>query len=155
MDCRQTGAVPGFAFFAIKGVVSLREHSAGGKQSALGVAQTDAIFLQTLVERTPQQNGNAKIPRETCANVLRAEVAMREKQAVNPRIFEFFQNFQAIFFAVEQPSPLISSISTKSIPSSFSRSAVRPRYLMASGALKMLRRVGAYPSLMCDMAESI
>ena len=45
----------------------------------------------------------------------------------------------------------MSVISTESIPSSLSLSAVSPRYFTASGALKILLLVGAYPSLICDL----
>jgi hypothetical protein len=46
-------------------------------------------------------------------------------------------------------------MSTRFTPSSSSRALVRPRYFTASGALKMLRRVGANPIVMVSMAFSL
>ena len=57
--------------------------------------------------------------------------------------------------AKSRPSSLMSSMSTKSTPSSFKRCAVRFLYLTASGALNMLRLVGANPSLICAILNSL
>ncbi|MPM52969.1 hypothetical protein SDC9_99733 [bioreactor metagenome] len=59
------------------------------KQSALGIAQTDAVRFRALVQRSPEQDRHAHILGKPGTEVFRAKIAVRQEQSVDFFPFEF------------------------------------------------------------------
>lgn len=134
-----------------KGNLEAAQNLAGGEQAALAIAQAGAVGLGALVARAPQQHRQTELAGKAGANVLGAKVGVAQHDAVDALGAELLDDRLDMAVVKERPSSLMSSMSTMSTPISRRRSAVRPRYLSASGALKMLRRVGTKPSLILSM----
>ena len=79
------------------------KHLARREQPALRVAKPHAVFVGTLVQRSPDQHGHAHILREPRTLILRAKIAVRQKKPVDLLAFELFDNFQPIILIIEQP----------------------------------------------------
>ncbi len=86
-----------------EGDAEATQHLAGGKETALGVAQPGAVRLGTLVKRAPKQHRHAKVLCQARAEELRAEVTMRQEEAIHVRGAELLQDFEAVLLAVEEP----------------------------------------------------
>ena len=85
-----------------KGHAEAPEHLAGGKEAALRVAQARAVWLGALVQRAPEQNRDVQILGQPRAEVLGAEVAVRQKQALDTLRAELLEYPEPVVLAVKQ-----------------------------------------------------
>lgn len=85
-----------------KGHAKAPQHFSRGEQPALGVPQSGAVGLRPLVQGTPQQHGDVQVFGKAGAQILRAKVAVGQKQPVHPGGPEFLQDLQPVVLVVEQ-----------------------------------------------------
>ena len=78
------------------------EHFTRGEESALGIAQAHAIRLRALITRPPEKNRYVQILCEAGTFVLRSEISVREKQAVNFFLPELLRNFYSVLVVIQK-----------------------------------------------------
>ena len=85
-----------------KGNLEPAQHLAGGKQTALGIPQANAVGLRTLIQRPPQQNGDIQVLGKSGADVLCTKVAVGEQNTVDACFPELGKHLQPVLLAVKQ-----------------------------------------------------
>ena len=124
------------------------QHLAGGKETALGVPESGAIRGGPLIQRPPEQHRHIQVLGQPGADILSTEIAVGQQQAVHFFCPELLQNLEPVVLVIEQPF-FIDVINVHKVHAQLPEPVrSEPRYLTASGALKILRRVGANPNLM-------
>ena len=78
------------------------QHLAGGKQAALAVPQAHAVLIGALVPGTPQQHRHVQLLGQPGADVLRAEIAVGDEQAVHMGLAEAAAHRRPICLIVEK-----------------------------------------------------
>ena len=85
-----------------KGNAEAAQNLAGGKETALGIAEAGTVGLGPLIQGTPQEDGDVELFSQPGAFIFGAEVAMGQEQAVDLFLFELLRNLVHVLIIIEK-----------------------------------------------------
>ena len=78
------------------------QHFSGCKQAALAVAETHTVFIRSLIARSPEEYRKPHFLCQSCTDIFRSEVSVREENSLYVFTAEFLLDFLTVRLIVKQ-----------------------------------------------------
>ena len=79
------------------------QHFSGCEQTALAVAETHTVLIRSLIARSPEEYRKTHFFCQSCTDIFRSEVAVREEDSLYVLTAEFLLDFLTVRLIVKQP----------------------------------------------------
>ena len=79
------------------------QHFSGCKQAALAVAETHTVLIRSLIARSPEEYRKTHFFCQSCTDIFRSEVSVREENSLYVLTAEFLLDFLTVRLIVKQP----------------------------------------------------